>query len=84
MESEIEIVVCMGSACFARGNSQNLEYIEKYIIDHDLNASIELAGSRCEGNCADGPNIIVNGITYNQINEEKIKTILDKTKNGQN
>lgn len=80
MEGEIEIIVCMGSACFARGNSQNLEFIEKYIIDNDLNATIELSGSRCEGNCADGPNIIVNGVLHNQINEEKIKTILDELK----
>ena len=79
MTSEkIEIIVCMGSACFARGNEQNLEFIEKYIKEHNLNIDIELGGSRCEGKCAEGPNMIVNGIEYNKINEEKIIEILEK------
>lgn len=77
--SLIEVTVCMGSACFARGNAQNLEFIEEYIKEHNLNAKIELAGSRCEGQCADGPNIIINGVTYNKVTEEKIKEILDKS-----
>lgn len=78
MNSKIEIIVCMGSACFARGNAQNLEFIERYIKENNLDAKIELAGSRCEGKCADGPNIIVNGVEYGGINEEKIKEIFVK------
>lgn len=80
MNSKNEIIVCMGSACFARGNAQNLEFITDYIAQNELEASIEIAGSRCEGKCADGPNIMVNGIEYNNINEEKLKEILDKLK----
>lgn len=76
MNSKIEIVVCMGSSCFARGNAQNLEFIENYIKDNNLDAKIELAGSRCEGKCADGPNIIINGIEYNCVSEEKIMLLL--------
>jgi NADH:ubiquinone oxidoreductase subunit E len=67
----------MGSACFVRGNAQNLEFIENYIKENNLNAKIELAGSRCEGKCADGPNIIVNGQTYYKVCEEKIKEIIE-------
>ncbi|MFM2456629.1 (2Fe-2S) ferredoxin domain-containing protein, partial [Citrobacter freundii] len=67
-----------GSACFARGNAQNLEYIENYLKENDLDAKIEIAGSRCEGKCAEGPNIVVDGIEYNGVNEEKIKSILEK------
>lgn len=74
-DKRIEIIVCMGSSCFARGNQQNLEFIENYIKEHNLEAKIELGGSRCEGKCAEGPNIIVNGVEYKQINEEKIKQI---------
>lgn len=76
MSSKTEIVVCMGSSCFARGNAQNLEFIENYIKENDLDASVELAGSRCEGKCAGGPNIIVDGIEYGCVDEEKIKEIL--------
>ena len=76
MNSKIEIVVCMGSACFARGNAKNLEFIEQYIKENNLDAKVGLAGSRCEGKCADGLNIIVNGVEYGGIKEEKIKEIL--------
>lgn len=76
-DKKIEVTVCMGSACFARGNAQNLEYIENYIKENNLNIQIELAGSRCEGKCAEGPNITVNGVDYNKVDETKIKEILD-------
>ena len=56
-----EIKICMGSACFARGNSQNVETIENYIKENGLDAKIELVGSHCEGKCADGPNLYIDG-----------------------
>ena len=66
----------MGSACFARGNADNLEFIENFIKENNLDAIVELAGSRCEGNCADGPNVMINGIEYNKIDETKLKELL--------
>ena len=30
----IEVKVCMGSACFAKGNMENLEYIKEYIQEN--------------------------------------------------
>ena len=29
-----EIKVCMGSACFAKGNQENLEYIKEFIEEN--------------------------------------------------
>jgi NADH:ubiquinone oxidoreductase subunit E len=78
MNNKIEIIVCMGSACFARGNSQNLEYIENYLKEHKLEATVGISGSRCEGKCAEGPNIIVNGIEYGTVDEAKINAIFEK------
>ncbi len=74
----MKITVCMGSSCFARGNMENLEFIEQYIKDNNLEATIELAGSRCEGKCAQGPNIIIDGKEYNSINITKLEEILKK------
>lgn len=75
----MKITVCMGSSCFARGNDQNLEFIEKYIKEKGLEAEIELAGNRCEGKCATGPNIIIDGVEYTEMNEEKLEKILKST-----
>lgn len=74
--AKTEIVICMGSACFARGNAQNLEFLSDYISENNLDAKIEIAGSRCEGKCADGPNMTVNGVEYNNVDRGKILTIL--------
>lgn len=80
-DKKIEVTVCMGSACFARGNEQNLNFIEDIINKNKLNALVKLAGSRCEGKCAEGPNIIVNGVEYNKVDKKKIEEIFDKLKN---
>lgn len=76
--AKINITVCMGSSCFARGNQQNLAFIEAFVKTHDLEADIDLAGARCEGKCAHGPNVVINGVEYNSVTEEKLEEILSK------
>ncbi len=76
--SKLNITVCMGSSCFARGNASNLEFIENYIKENGLEADIDLAGSRCEGKCVTGPNVIINGIEYTEVDEKKLKQTLDE------
>lgn len=78
--SKLNITVCMGSSCFARGNAQNLEFLENYINENELDANIELAGSRCDGKCVSGPNIIVNGVEYSDVDEQKLEEILNGLK----
>ena len=43
-----EIKVCMGSACFAKGNQENLEFIKQYIEENNLDSVITITGSLCE------------------------------------
>ncbi len=76
--AKIKITVCMGSSCFARGNQQNLAFIEAFIKTHDLEADIDLAGARCENKCAMGPNVVINGVEYNSVDEKKLEEILTK------
>ncbi len=75
-----EIKICMGSSCFARGNSENLQEIEQYIKDNNLEASIEIVGSRCEDKCSKGPNLIINGAEHNNVDESLLKEILTSLK----
>ena len=71
-----EIEVCMGSSCFARGNADNLEYIENYIKENKLDATLYLAGKHCQNECEDGPHIFINGKDFNEVDESKLKEIL--------
>ncbi|MDR1026168.1 MAG: NAD(P)H-dependent oxidoreductase subunit E, partial [Lactobacillus sp.] len=69
----MNIKLCMGSSCFARGNAEYLSFLEKYIKDNNLSVTVELSGCRCENCCCDGPNIIVDGKKYNKVDITKIK-----------
>jgi NADH:ubiquinone oxidoreductase subunit E len=77
-DGEINITVCMGSSCFARGNAENLAFIEKFIEENNLNAKVDLCGSRCENKCATGPNILVDNTMYKEVDISKLTNILNE------
>ena len=57
----VEIVVCLGSSCFARGNSENLAMINAYVQSRGLVASVRLTGRLCQDECNQGPNLMIGG-----------------------
>lgn len=71
-----EIKVCMGSACFAKGNQENLGFIKQYIEDNNLESTVTITGSLCENKCEIGPRIIVNDKEYTQVTKQKLEEIL--------
>ena len=75
-----EIKICMGSACFANVNQENLEYIKEYIEENNLDSEITIVGALCENKCDIGPRIIVNDKEYTNVTKEKIKEVLDSYK----
>lgn len=62
--NHVKVELCMGSSCFARGNSKALEIIENYIQENNLEDYVELEGHLCLGNCKNGPNVQINGEKY--------------------
>lgn len=75
-----EIKICMGSACFAKGNQENLEYIKEYVEENNLDTEITIIGALCENKCDIGPRIIINDKEYTNVTKEKIKEVLDSYK----
>lgn len=73
-----EIVICMGSSCFARGNKKNLLLIEQYLADHGLTDTVVLSGSRCEDRCTTGPNIRIDGELYSEVTSERLLELLSR------
>ena len=72
------IKICMGSSCFARGNSKNLQIIQNFIEKNHLDAEIQLTGLRCCNNCSKGPNITIDETEYNNIDNGTLLDILEK------
>ncbi|MCU7497199.1 MAG: (2Fe-2S) ferredoxin domain-containing protein [Ignavibacteria bacterium] len=72
------LCICMGSSCFARGNEKNLGILEDYISKYRLQDRIELSGSRCEGRCCKGPNVLIDGVIHTQVESGCLLDLLDQ------
>ncbi|MBO7226003.1 MAG: (2Fe-2S) ferredoxin domain-containing protein [Bacteroidales bacterium] len=73
---EKQIVICMGSSCFARGNKNYVEVIKRYLQEHNLSNKIVFKGQLCSDNCSKGPVIQIGETEYYEIDEVKLKRIL--------
>jgi NADH:ubiquinone oxidoreductase subunit E len=60
-DKHIDIELCMGSACFARGNRITAEAIDDYVKKHGLEQQVHIHGAMCENRCRTGPNAKING-----------------------
>lgn len=77
MKPVVRVEICMGSSCFARGNNENLEFLEKNQENSDFDIKLELIGKRCENICSEGPHICINEKKYNKISTDDLKNILE-------
>ena len=75
-----EIKVCMGSACFAKGNQENLEYIKEFIEENGLDAEIKIIGSLCENKCSVGPRIYIDDVEHVQVTRAELIGLLEELK----
>lgn len=75
-----KITICMGSSCFARGNERNLAVCEEFLAGRGLkeDVDLELAGSLCTGNCANGPVVIIDGKVHTRVDRELMRELLEK------
>ncbi|MGL4368515.1 MAG: (2Fe-2S) ferredoxin domain-containing protein [Spirochaetota bacterium] len=74
---ETVISICMGSSCFARGNNRNIEIIRAYIEKTGSPVKLtSLKGNLCQGACAKGPNIAINGQLFSGVFPENVGDII--------
>ena len=72
----VKVTICMGSSCFSRGNSRNLEAVRAWLAAHGREAEVELRGCRCGGRCGEGPNIWVDGACHSGVTPEAMPGLL--------
>jgi NADH:ubiquinone oxidoreductase subunit E len=73
-----EIVICLGSSCFARGNAENLAIIHEYVEKHGLKASIRLSGRLCQDQCKKGPNLAMGRQIHHGISPASLRGLLNQ------
>ena len=74
------IVICMGSSCFARGNEKTVEACESFLAERGLKdeVDVDLGASLCTGHCAEGPVVVVDGKVYTHVDPLVMRDILEK------
>lgn len=77
MNEKHQIIICLGSSCFARGNRESLKFIEKYIKENKLSDRVDFRGKLCSGNCGKGPILFIDKEMLEEVNVEQLPQILD-------
>jgi NADH:ubiquinone oxidoreductase subunit E len=78
MDKRTELIICLGSSCFSRGNKKILSLIQEYIRKNGLENSINFHGNRCFDNCARGPVLKIGNKAYYNVEEENVEEILNE------
>lgn len=73
---KLVVELCLGSSCFARGNSQTLQALEAYLKEEGLADRVELVGHLCLGNCAKGPNLRIGSETYSGLDTASVLALI--------
>ncbi len=75
--SKPNIVICMGSSCFARGNEKTIEACESFLAERGLKdeVDVDLGASLCTGHCAEGPVVVK---VYTHVEPLVMRDILEK------
>lgn len=78
MSDKKEIIICLGSSCFARGNKKTVQAITKYMQERNLKDLVFFHGGHCFGQCDKGPIIKVNKTLYEDVDSINVLDILSK------
>ena len=79
MQNEsVEIVVCLGSSCFARGNSENLAILDEYARQHESSVTLRTTGRLCQDQCKQGPNLLLDGAYHHGVTADQLRELLQQ------
>ena len=72
------VILCLGSSCFARGNSELIGLIRSYIIRNKLEDKVDFKGDHCFDNCSEGPNLSIGGRLFDKVSRDNLEAVLDE------
>lgn len=77
MEKDLNITLCLGSSCYSRGSKDVVYAVQEYLEDKGIKDKVKFKGGHCFGHCKEGPVMIINGETYDNIDPDKAIEILE-------
>lgn len=77
-DQPVDITICLGSSCFARGNAENLELLKRYAKNESNKLRIHLTGSLCQEHCKLGPNLTIDGSSYHALTAPALRALLQQ------
>ncbi|MDD3145847.1 MAG: (2Fe-2S) ferredoxin domain-containing protein [Candidatus Riflebacteria bacterium] len=72
-----KIIMCMGSACFTRGNKRSVEIVKEYLENHGLAAEVVFRGCLCSNRCKAAPVIIIDEHPFEKVLPQAVTELLD-------
>lgn len=78
MANKVEIIICLGSSCFARGNKKTVQSIDAYIKKHQLEERVFFHGGHCFGKCDKGPIVKINDKYFENVDHINVIDLLAK------
>jgi len=82
MKTKNQIIICMGSSCYSRGNRLNLELIKAWLKERNIEAEVGFKGQLCSNLCNKGPVITINEHVYTDVHPGNVINILKNALSG--
>lgn len=82
MKPKNQIIICMGSSCYSRGNRINLELIKAWLNERKIESEVGFKGQLCSGLCNKGPVLIINDHVYQDVQPANAINILKTALTG--
>ncbi|GAB6278390.1 MAG TPA: electron transport complex protein RnfG [Bacteroidales bacterium] len=76
MSEKVEIIICLGSSCFSRGNKYTVKAIDDWLKEKRLKDRVNFHGAHCFSQCVNGPVLKIADKIYEHIDKEKAIKIL--------
>ena len=73
-----ELIICLGSACFSRGNKNAVQVIKDYIKEHQLEDKVYFHGTHCMDRCDEGPVLKFEDKIYTDVHSDRLINVLDE------
>lgn len=72
----MKVVICIGSSCHLKGSRQVVEQLQALVKEYGIEASVELGGTFCMGDCVNGVNVTVDGVKHS-VTPDTVKTFFE-------